>query len=62
MANIPVVPERLLIAPSPYPGSLGTDAANNYDIMIFRGQAAPSNYSLTPTAEGAASQSGGGSQ
>jgi hypothetical protein len=59
-ANFPVVPERLLIAPSPYPGALGTDAANNYEIMITRDQAAPSGYSLTPTEEGTISSSGGG--
>ena len=40
-ASLPVIPERVVIGPSPYPGLLGTDAANNYNIMITRDQAAP---------------------
>jgi hypothetical protein len=48
-AGLPVIPERVVIMPSPYPGLLGTDAADNYNVMITRDQAAPSSYSLTPT-------------
>ncbi len=59
-ANLPVVPERLLIAPSPYPGSLGTNAASNFDVMIMRNQTAPSGYSLPPAQTGTFQSAGGG--
>lgn len=48
----PVIPERVVVGPSPYPGSLGTDAANNYSIMITRDQQAPTTYSVSPTTGG----------
>jgi hypothetical protein len=48
-ANLPVVPERIVIGPSPYPGTLGADANNNFQNMIFRDQQAAITYSLTPT-------------
>ncbi len=48
-ANLPPVNGRVLIGPSPYPGLLGVDAANNYDTLISRDLAAPRTYSLTPT-------------
>lgn len=48
--NLPLGAERVVIGPSPYPGMLGTDAAQNYDVMILRDQRAPSSYSLTPAA------------
>jgi hypothetical protein len=48
-AGLPVVPERVVVGPSPYPGLLGADAQNNYGNLIFRDQAAAQNYSLTPT-------------
>jgi hypothetical protein len=44
-----VVPERVVIAPSPYPGTLGDDAAHYYEVMISRDQAAPSGFSLSPS-------------
>jgi hypothetical protein len=44
-----VIPERVLIGPSPYPGTLGTDGANFYNVMITRDLAAPSALSLSPT-------------
>jgi hypothetical protein len=57
----PVVPERVVIGPSPYPGMLGTDAANNYNVMITRDQAAPSSWTLSPTSVTSfASSIGGG--
>lgn len=56
-AGIPAIPERVVIGPSPYPGMLGTDAAQNYDAMIYRDLQAPRNYSLTPTGGG---MTGGG--
>jgi len=48
----PVVPERVVIGPSPYPGTLGTDAANYYNVMITRDLAAPSGLLLTPNSAG----------
>jgi hypothetical protein len=50
--GLPVIPERVVIGPSPYPGTLGTDAANYYNTMITRDNAAPSTYSLSPTVSG----------
>jgi hypothetical protein len=48
-AGLPIVAERVLVGPSPYPGSLGPDANNFYQNLIFRDQAAAPNFSLTPT-------------
>jgi hypothetical protein len=48
-AGLPVVPERVLVGPSPYPGLLGTDAANIYGNLILRDQIAGQNFSVTPT-------------
>jgi hypothetical protein len=44
----PVIPERVLIGPSLYPGTLGTDGGNYYNVMITRDVSAPSSYSLPP--------------
>jgi hypothetical protein len=44
-----VVPERVVIGPPLYPGTLGTDGANYYNVMITRDLAAPSSYTLSPT-------------
>jgi hypothetical protein len=43
-----VVPERVMIGPMLYPGTLGTDGANYYNVMITRDLAAPSSYTLSP--------------
>lgn len=48
-ARLPVPPGRLVVGPSPYPGLLGVDSANNYDTLITRDLAAPRGYSLSPT-------------
>src|SRR5205807_4048542 len=53
MGGHPVIPERVVIAPSPYPGMLGTDAANNYGAMSGRYGQAPAAYSLPPSSSGA---------
>jgi hypothetical protein len=55
-----VIPERVVIGPSPYPGSIGTDSANNYNVMITRDLAAPSAYSLSPTSNSVFGAGGGG--
>jgi hypothetical protein len=60
-AGLPVVSERVVVGPSIYPGSIGTDSANNYNVMITRDQSAPSSWSLSPvSAANFASSVGGG--
>jgi hypothetical protein len=49
----------VVIGPPVAPGLLGTDAANNYQILITRDQQAPATFPLTPTAS--TSVGGGGS-
>lgn len=51
-AGRPVIAERVVIGPSPYPGTMGTDAANNFNAMIARDAAAPAAFSLTPSSGG----------
>jgi hypothetical protein len=51
--GLPVVPERVVIGPSVYPGRLGTEAANDYGVMTIRSQLAPQSYSVTPNSSGA---------
>jgi hypothetical protein len=58
-AGLPIVPDRILVGPSPYPGTMGADAANNFGNMIVRGQQAAQIYSVTPTST---SQFGGGNR
>lgn len=50
--GLPIIPERVVVGPSPYPGLPGTDAANNYTSMAGRYLAAPMGYSLTPSSGG----------
>lgn len=47
-SNVPVGPERILVAASPYYGMLGSEAAVGYQVQMNRYSAAPLNYSLTP--------------
>jgi hypothetical protein len=58
--GIPIIPERVVIGPSPYPGMIGTDAVNNYTGMSSRYQQAIGSYSVTPTSGGGFG--GGGTQ
>jgi hypothetical protein len=55
----PVVPERVLIGPSLYPGTLGTDGANYYNVMITRDLSAPSGLLLAPNSAGTFGSVGG---
>ena len=48
-AGLPVVPERVVVGPSVYPGGMGEDAVNYHNIMISRDRGAPAGYTLTPT-------------
>ena len=50
----PIVSERVLIGPSPYPGTMGIEAINNYTNTIARTQTAATNFPLPP-AESASS-------
>ncbi|MFO0953971.1 MAG: hypothetical protein U0835_23005 [Isosphaeraceae bacterium] len=56
----PVIPDRVILGPSPYPGLNGTEANNNYNAMINRLQQAPMNYTLTPAQSATFSSAGGG--
>jgi hypothetical protein len=44
----PIVAERVIIGPSPYPGMSGIEAANNYGNMVIRSQTAAPNFTLPP--------------
>jgi hypothetical protein len=59
-AHIPVTADRVVIAPSPFPGLLGVDAANLYNVQVTRVQAAPGSYSYTPTSASGFGGGGGG--
>jgi hypothetical protein len=62
-AGLPVVPERVVIGPSPYPGGYGEDVVNYHNVMISRDQQAPAAYTLTPvSSSGFGFGGGGGSQ
>lgn len=64
-AKLPVTAERVVIAPSPFPGEQGAIAGNNYNTVITRSQQAASSYSLPPSSAsgfGGGGGGGGGSQ
>lgn len=48
-ANLPAGNGRVIVGPSPYSGLLGTNAASNYDMLIFRDIQAQRVYSVSPT-------------
>jgi|SRR5579864_513825 len=51
-AGLPVVSERVVVGPSPYPGLYGADANSNFQILMIRDQQAPSIFSVTPNTTG----------
>jgi hypothetical protein len=59
-AGMPGVAQRVFIAPTPYPGGLGADSANYYNIMIMRDSAAGAGYTYTPTSASGFGAGGGG--
>lgn len=61
-AGLPVIPERVVIGPSVYPGGLGEDAVNYHNVMISRDQRAPTSFTTSPTSTSGFGMSGGGSQ
>jgi hypothetical protein len=48
-AGQPILASRVVIAPSPYPGAMGIDAANNFTNTVARNQLASPSFALTPT-------------
>ena len=48
-AGQPIVADRVVIAPSPYPGAMGIEATNNLNNTIVRSQQAATNFPLSPT-------------
>lgn len=48
-AGTAVPPERVVIAPSPYPGALGVESSNFYNNMVGRTGAGTQGYPLPPT-------------
>ena len=60
--GIPVIPERVVIGVSPYPGGMGSDSELYHPTMISRDGSAAKSYSLSPTSSGSFSSgsSGGG--
>jgi hypothetical protein len=53
-AGLPIIPERVVVGPSAYPGGLGIEPANFYNNMTIRSQMASPAFALPP-AETAAS-------
>lgn len=47
-AGSPVLAQRVLIGPSPYPGARGVEATNQYMNSVFRNQAASHAFPLSP--------------
>jgi hypothetical protein len=48
-AGRPLLADRVVIGPSPYPGAMGVDAANNTGNIIQRNTAAAAVFALSPT-------------
>ncbi len=47
-AGHPLIAERVVIGPSPYPGAFAQEAGNNYNTLIMRSQQAAIAYPPTP--------------
>jgi hypothetical protein len=45
----PIVGERVTIGPSPYPGGMGVETANNFANTMIRSQTAAATFPLSPT-------------
>jgi hypothetical protein len=48
-AGRPIVADRVVIGPSPYPGRWGIEAGNDFNNIITRSQMPAQNYTLSPT-------------
>jgi hypothetical protein len=60
--GISVIPEQVVVGPSPFPGLYGNYAAGTITALFSRDILAPTNYSLTPTTVSGSYGTGGGSQ
>jgi hypothetical protein len=47
-AGRPILAERVVIGPSPYPGLMGVEATNNFANVILRSQSAAQTFPLSP--------------
>ena len=45
----PIVADRVVVAPSPYPGAMGVEASNNFGNTIMRSQMSAPVFALPPT-------------
>ncbi len=61
-AGQPIVPERVLIGPSRYPGAMGTEASNNFNTVLVRSSQAGITYPPTPQNAAYAYGRGAGAQ
>lgn len=59
-ARLPITPERVVIAPPPFPGAMGVDADNTIKILISRDQRAPNQYTVSPSSASGFGAGGGG--
>ncbi len=59
--GFPVIPERVVIGPSPYPGGLGSDSEIYHPTMLSRDGKAATSYSTTPSSGGGFGASTSGS-
>jgi hypothetical protein len=48
-AGQPILADRVVIGPSPYPGAMGTEATNNFGNTIMRSSGAAPMFPLPPT-------------
>ncbi len=48
-AGLPVLADRVVIGPSPYPGGMGTESAGHAANTLIRSEAASSRFPLPPT-------------
>ena len=59
--GVALIPERVAVGPTPFPGNFGTHSANSYNVLLGREQSAPSQFSLPPAASASLGGGGGGS-
>ncbi len=45
----PILADRVVVGPSPYPGAIGVEAANNFNNMVTRSQMSAPVFPLPPT-------------
>jgi hypothetical protein len=59
-AKLPIPADRVVIAPSPFPGGLGADAVAYTGTLLFRDQMPAMSYTMTPSSASGFGSSGGG--